>query len=173
VLDGFNYYGAVTSYDLGDPQVVSLESGITQNKFLAVPNARSQEAGHGVVVYPNPYRVESLWDEGRQVRDHYLWFANLPERCILRIYTLSGDRIFETRFDGRNYDGAGARGLFDPRRDLDTGPPALSGASYAWNMITRSGQAIASGLYLYAVEDLDGGEVLRGRFLVVKSDREN
>jgi hypothetical protein len=172
VLDGFKYYGAVTSYDLGDVQVPSLESGISQNKFLAVPNARAGD-GSRVTVYPNPYRVESLWDQGRQVRDHYLWFANLPPRCVLRIYTLSGDRVFETRFDGGAYAGEGARGLYDPQRDLDTGAPALSGASYAWNLISSEGQAIASGLYLYAVEDLDGGAVSRGKFLIVKSDREN
>jgi hypothetical protein len=124
-------------------------------------------------VYPNPYRVEAMWDQGRQVRDHYLWFANLPERCVLRIYTLSGDRVFETRFDGASYAGAGARGLYDPQRDLDTGAPALSGASFAWNLITAEGQAVASGLYLYSVEDLAGGGVSRGRFLIVKSDREN
>jgi hypothetical protein len=171
--DGFHYYGAVTSYDLGDAQVSSLESGISQNKFLAVPNARAGESARGVTVYPNPYRVEALWDQGRQVRDHYLWFANLPERCVLRIYTLSGDRVFETRFDGSSYAGAGARGLYDPQRDLDTGAPALSGASFAWNLITAEGQAVASGLYLYSVEDLAGGGVSRGRFLIVKSDREN
>jgi hypothetical protein len=173
VLNGFNYYGAVTSYDLGDVQVESLESGISQNKFLAVPNARTGEAGGDVVVYPNPYRVEARWDRGRQVRDHYLWFANLPSRCVLRIYTLSGDRIFETRFDGSSYSGQGTRGLYDPRSDLDTAAPALSGASFAWNMISANGQAIASGLYLYAVENLDGGAVSRGKFLIVKSDREN
>lgn len=173
LLDGFNYYGAVTSYDLGDVQVESLESGLSQNKFLAVPNARAGEVARAVTVYPNPYRVEARWDQGRQVRDHYLWFANLPERCVLRIYTLSGDQVFETRFDGRAYTGAGTRGLYDPNRDLDTGAPALSGASYAWNLITTEGQAIASGLYLYAVEDLEGGAVSRGKFLIVKSDREN
>jgi hypothetical protein len=40
-------------------------------------------------------------------------------------------------------------------------------------MISANGQAIASGLYLYAVENLDGGAVSRGKFLIVKSDREN
>jgi len=173
VRDGFNYYGAVTSYDLGDLQVPSLESGISQNKFLAVPNARSGQGAGGVTVYPNPYRVEARWDQGRQVRDHYLWFANLPSRCMIRIYTLSGDRVFETRFDGTSYAGGGTRGLYDPQRDLDTGAPALSGASFAWNLITQEGQAVASGLYLYSVEDLDGGAVSRGKFLIVKSDREN
>jgi hypothetical protein len=49
----------------------------------------------------------------------------------------------------------------------------LSGASFAWDLISRSGQAVATGLYLYSVEDLDRGDVTRGKFLIVKSDREN
>jgi hypothetical protein len=64
------------------------------------------------------------------------------------------------------------RGLYDPRQDLDTPPPVLSGASYPWNLISRNGQAVATGLYLYSVEDLDGGGTSRGRFVIVKSDRE-
>ncbi len=171
--DGFKYYGAVTSYDLGDEKVVSLESGIGQNKFLAVPLAAPGERAGGVVVFPNPYRVEARWDQGTLVRDHYLWFANLPRRCALRIYTLDGDLVFEQRFDGGAYRGEGARGLYDPRHDLDTPPPVLSGASYAWDLITRRGQAAATGLYLFAVEDLESGRVSRGKFLLVKSDREN
>lgn len=170
--DGFSYFGAVTSFDLGDDRIESLESGLGQNKFQAVPLAAPDERAGGPIVFPNPYRVEAQWDRGAQVRDHYLWFARLPQRCVLRIYTLSGDRVFETRFDGASYRGDGTRGLYDPRQDVDTGPPALSGASYAWNLITEQGQACATGLYIFSVEDLDNGQVRRGKFLVVKSDRE-
>jgi hypothetical protein len=48
----------------------------------------------------------------------------------------------------------------------------LSGASFAWNLITRTGQAAASGMYLWTVEDRDSGKTERGKFLVVKSDVE-
>ncbi len=171
--DGLSYFGAVTSYDLGDGQVPSLESGIPQNKFQAVPLADPEHRTHGVTVFPNPYRVEAAWDRGALVRDHYLWFANLPRRCSIQIYTLAGDRVFETRFDGDAYRGGGARGLYDPRQDFDTAAPTLSGASFAWNLITQEGQAVATGLYLFAVEDLESGGVERGKFLIVKSDREN
>jgi hypothetical protein len=171
--DGFTYYGAVTSYDTGDDRVSSLESGITQNKFQAVPSPRVGESTRGVTVFPNPYRVEAAWDRGTLVRDHYLWFANLPHRARLQVFTLAGDRVFETTFDGGQYRGEGARGLYNPKQDLDTPPPALSGASYAWDMISSEGQAIASGLYLFSVQDLDTGKYERGKFLIVKSDREN
>lgn len=171
--DGFSYFGAVTSFDLGDTKIPSLESGITQNKFQAVPAPAPGERSSGVTVFPNPYRVEANWDLGQRVRDHYLWFANLPARCMLRIYTLGGDRVFETSFEGSSYRGDDARGLFNPQTDRDVDPPSLSGASYAWNMITSGGQAAATGLYIFSVEDLASGKVSRGKFLIVKSDRED
>jgi hypothetical protein len=92
---------------------------------------------------------------------------------VLRIYTLAGDLVFETHFDGTSYRGEGARGLYNPSAERDVPAPFLSGASYAWNLITREGQAAATGLYLFSVEDLDSGKVSRGKFLIVKSDRED
>jgi hypothetical protein len=171
--DGFKYFCSVTAYDLGNPEIESLESGINQNKVLAIPAPSSAEAAAGkVTVFPNPYRVEARWDQGQKVRDHYLWFTNLPARCTLRIYTLAGDMVFDTNFDGATYHGEGARGIYDPSRELDVNPPTLSGTTYGWNLITREGQAAATGLYLYSVEDRAGGKKTIGKFLIVKSDRE-
>jgi hypothetical protein len=172
--DGFAYFAAVTAFDIGDERVPSLESGVSQNKLLAVPGAAPGErAGRGVTVFPNPYKVEAAWDRGTLVRDHYLWFANLPARAHLAVYTLAGDLVFETDFDGASYHGESARGLYDARSDLDVDPPDLSGASFAWDLISREGQAVASGLYLFAVEDLDTGKVERGKFVIIKADRES
>jgi hypothetical protein len=169
---GFKYFAAVRSYDTGDLQVSSLESSLEQNKVQVVPGPGPGQWGDGVVVFPNPYRVEARWDAGQLVRDHYLWFANLPERCVLRVYTLAGDRVKEVRFDGRSYAGQDARGVYDPRRDGDVRASVLSGTAWAWDLVSDQGQAVASGLYLFAVEDLATGGVSRGKFLVVKSDRE-
>lgn len=172
--DGFKYYCAVTSYDLGNIEVESLESGVSQNKTMAIPSpAPGERPNSKIVVFPNPYRVEARWDQGKLVRDHYLWFSNLPERCTIKIFTLSGDLVFDTDFNGANYHGEGSRGIYDPQRELDVGPPTLSGASYGWDLISRHGQAVASGLYLYSVEDKDTGKRTIGKFLIVKSDREN
>ncbi len=169
--DGFSYFAAVTSFDTGDDQVPSLESGVTQNKRQLVSSETPESRG-GVVVFPNPYKVEALWDVGTLVRDHYLWFANLPRRCKLSIFTLAGDLVYETEFDGDAYRGESARGLYDPGVDLDVAPPDLSGGAFAWNLISREGQAVATGLYLFSVRDLETGGVERGKFLIVKSDRE-
>jgi hypothetical protein len=170
---GFKYYAAVTAYDTGDDQIESLESGITQNLAQTVPAPSPAEAaGRKVTVFPNPYKAEAKWDAGEVVRDHYLWFANLPPRCSIRIYTLAGDLVKAFAFDGATYDGSSARGVFDPAADAALGAPRLSGSLFAWDLITDQGQAAASGLYIYAVEDAANGAVQRGKFLILKSDRE-
>jgi hypothetical protein len=170
--DGFKYYCAVTAFDIGNNQIRPLESGKSQNQRIAVPGSRPGERPDSKpTVFPNPYRVEARWDQGKNVRDHYLWFANLPERCTLRIFTLAGDLLFETEFDGANYHGEGTRGIYDS--SLSLGKPTLSGTTFGWDLITRQGQAIATGLYLYSVEDhTRGNKYTVGKFLVVKSDRE-
>jgi hypothetical protein len=169
--DGFRYWGAVTSYDTGDRTVESLESGITQNKFLVIPSANIGERQR-VYVFPNPYRVEAVWDSGLAPRDKVVWFGGLPERCTIRIYTLAGDLVMMRPFDSSVYHTENVRGIWTRDRNGDTGPPALSGASFAWDLITDRGQAVASGLYVWSVEDRTGGPVQRGKLLVIKSDRE-
>ena len=169
--DGFKYFGAVTAYDLGTPDIESLESGFAQNESMAVPApAPGEHAGEGVTVFPNPYRVEALWDRQRPARDHYLWFANLPQQCTIHLYTLSGDLVYETDFDGQTYNGSNARGIFKPGTDIKA---TLSGTTFGWDLITRHGQAAATGLYIWAVEDKSTHKRQTGKFLIVKSDREN
>jgi len=173
--DGFKYFGAVTSFDEGIIDTGSLESGTTQNLTEAIPApAPGERDGHKVTVFPNPYRVEAAWDQGptHLVRDHYLWFANLPKQCTLRIYTLAGDLVFETPFDGDTYAGQGARGIYNPAQEQDIAAPTMSGSMFGWNMITREGQATATGLYVFSVEDKATGKRELGKFLIVKSDRE-
>jgi hypothetical protein len=168
--DGFKYWAAVTAYDLGTSQIESLESGEDQNEVMFVPAPAPSEVKGGVSVFPNPYRVETAWDSGQQAREHFLWFTNLPSRCTLKIYTLSGALIYETEFDGATYNGSNARGIYQPANDL---PSNLSGTTFGWDMVTREGQAAATGLYMWAIEDKQTGKHQRGKFLLVKSDRES
>ena len=148
-----------------------LESGFSQNRILAVPApAPGEIAGLKPTVFPNPYRVEARWDRGQNVRDHFLWFTGLPAKCLLRVYTLAGDLVYEKDFDGSTYHGEGARGIYDPSKSL--GKPTMSGSTFGWNLITREGQAVATGLYMFSVEDRATGKRYLGKFLIVKSDRE-
>jgi hypothetical protein len=166
---GFKYFASVTAYDLGTTEIESLESGRSQNEVMVVPAPRVGERAGGVVVFPNPYRVEAAWDHGRNVRDHYLWFANLPARCSIRIYTLAGDLVLDQDFDGSTYNGSNARGIYNPASDL---PGTFSGATFGWDLVTRRGQAVATGLYMWSVEDHATGKTHVGKVLLVKSDRE-
>jgi hypothetical protein len=170
--DGFKYYAAVTSYDLGDPNIESLESGFAQNELVAIPGPApgGERNDLGITVFPNPYRVEASWDRGTQAKDHYLWFANLPSQCKIRIYTLSGDLVYSTDFDGASYTGLNARGINRGGADIKS---ILPGTMWGWDLITREGQAAATGLYMWAVEDKHSGARQTGKFLLVKSDRED
>jgi len=168
--DGFKYFAAVTAYDLGNPDIESLESGTSQNEQMAIPGPAPSEASGGVSVFPNPYKVEAAWDRGQQARDHYVFFTRLPTKCTIQIFTLSGDLVYSTDFDGSSYNGTNASGIVRTGTDL---PAVMSGTTFGWDMITRWGQAVASGLYIWAVKDKQNGNRQTGKLLILKSDRES
>jgi hypothetical protein len=170
VRDGFKYWVSVTSYDTGTNEIDPLESGIAQNRTFTIPGVQRGEAGAGrVIVFPNPYHGDAAWDEAL-LRDRYIWFAGLPQRCTIRIYTLAGDLVQTIPFDALTYGATNVRGIYDPddvwnpAREI----PKLSGAMAAWDLTTRKDQAIASGLYIFSVEDAATGEVERGSFVILK-----
>lgn len=168
--DGFKYWAAVTAFDTGSPEIESLESGIAQNRTFAIPGS-APVGPHGpkVVVFPNPYRGDAAWD-GSLGRDRYLWFANLPKRCTIRIYTLGGDLVDTIHFDGDTYVPTDIRGIYDPTdvRNPESDIPQLSGGMAAWDLVSRRDQGVATGLYLFSVIDSDTGEKQVGKFLVLK-----
>jgi hypothetical protein len=75
--------------------------------------------------------------------------ANLPARCKLEIYTLSGDIILEVNFDIPYQAPARAASSIRPRATR----AGLSRNVVRRDLITREGQACATGLYMFAVED--------------------
>jgi hypothetical protein len=44
----------------------------------------------------------------------------------------------------------------------------MSGGEHAWDLVSGSDQAIATGLYLFTVKDLANGEIKKGKFLIIK-----
>lgn len=170
VRDGFKYWVSVTSFDTGSLDIGSLESGITQNGAFCIPGAtRDEVPDHRVVVFPNPYHGDAAWDEPL-ARDRYLYFAGLPRRCTIRIFNLAGDLVETIEFDGDSYGATNVRGIFDPDDTYNPASdlPTLSGHLAAWDLTTREDQAVASGLYIFSVEDHGTGEYERGRFLIIK-----
>ena len=163
VSDGHHYWVSVTSYDLGNPETPSLESGLGQNSQHVIPGLSPPgAAGRKVTVFPNPYRGSAVWDSNRAT-GRYIWFAGLPARALVKVFTLAGDLVAEIDFDRDTYRGENAAGVV-----AGADAPLLSGTMAAWDLRSFNGQPVASGLYLFSVTDRDGGETQQGKFLVLK-----
>ena len=167
LLNGWQYKFAITSFDEGDAErnILSLESSkyFTQQKVFpgTIPN---KDFSNGkVFVYPNPFYKTALWD-GTSERDKKIYFANLPLKCDIKIYTLSGEQIETIRHDGLIYKGEGTRWF----QTFSGGDATLSGGEHAWDLISQNDQALASGMYLFSVKDLESGKTEIGKFIIIK-----
>lgn len=166
VLNGWQYGYAVTAFDSGDSntQLESLESSKIQTLKRIIPGTLAVTDGsRDVTVYPNPYYARAYWD-GRGERDRKLYFANLPQRAEVRIYTLAGDVVDQFDHDGVTYNASDINWF----QRFSDGSQQLSGGEHAWDLISQRDQAIATGLYLFTVKNKDTGEIKRGKFLIIK-----
>ncbi len=169
LLNGWpgSYYFAVTSFDRGNPanNLPSMESSIFENMTYAIPGAEvKQQNQRKIYVYPNPYRAGALWD-GFGERERLIWFANLPVKATIRIFTLAGDLVDILNHDAATYNGSGVTILEQKTANQDV---IFSGGEHAWDLISRRDQAIATGLYLFTVKDEETGDIYSGKFLVIK-----
>ena len=166
LLNGWQYAFAVTAYDSGDiaTSLNSLESSRLQTMRRVIVGVQPVSNGSEPIgVYPNPYYSQAYWD-GTEERDRKLYFTNLPGHAEIRVYTLAGDLVDVMQHDAASYNGSDIR-WFQKYAD---GTQQMSGGQHAWDLITQKDQAIASGLYLFTVKDLDLGNMQRGKFLVIK-----
>jgi hypothetical protein len=163
-----NYYG-VTAYDRGDPEtnMESLESSVYANRKYVFPGVVPEETRWTVEpsVYPNPYRGQAAWD-GYGSRGRMIWFQNLPPKAEIRIFTLAGDLVDIIQHD-EDYAGGDIQNIDEGKS------PIMSGGEHAWDLVTQHDQAIASGLYLFSVEDKNSesssyGTLKEGKFLIIK-----
>lgn len=103
-----------------------------------------------VFVYPDPYITGENpdgWDLTPSDSDPTgtkILFAQLPsELATIKIFSLSGDLVQTISHDGRGGDG-----------DAE------------WNLVSRNGQDIVSGVYLYSVDC--AGDTKVGRFTIIR-----
>lgn len=97
-----------------------------------------------VGVRPNPYKRAALHDNRASVYDHKLLFYNLPPQAKITIIDVAGQVI-------------------------DVIPFASSDASMGsvfWDMFSKDGIEVASGLYVYVVESPSGSKV--GYFSILR-----
>jgi hypothetical protein len=168
IHNGFLYFYSVTATD---HELEPDGSGITLpvgpglvgdpgSSFDATrPGATAQTAelreqfGANIYVYPNPATRDALAEfqqlnaNGGDPTGVRVMFTNLPmARNSIKIYTVSGDLVQALEHNGLAGSG-----------DL------------SWNLMSRNGQEIVSGVYLYSVEsDDDSFEDFIGKFVVVR-----
>jgi len=161
LVNNVEYYYSLTAYNKPDRALnwPSLETSQRLNARSVVPGTAPPQKIGQVAVVPNPYRGDikyrdyrPAWekpDGSRQFwleQDRRIQFIHLPGQCEIKIYTLAGDLVNTIYHNeiGTN------KGYQD------------------WNLTSSVGQAIASGIYLFTVEDLVLHEVQVGKFVVIK-----
>ncbi len=155
------YWVSVTAFDFGHPpkNLDALESYPRQNmvEVMAVDQEPEVLAGGklNVYCYPNPYRIDGnyrgrgLENRGNELpvsRSGTIYFANLPDRCTISIYTLDGDLV--RRIEHDEPEGSGTASV------------------HRWNLITRNTMWVVSGLYYWVVESAYGSQI--GKLVIIK-----
>ncbi|MBL8007005.1 MAG: hypothetical protein JNJ56_05695, partial [Ignavibacteria bacterium] len=93
-----------------------------------------------------------------------IYFYNLPSKCNISVWTISGDLVDQFDHDANTYNGSEIE-WFSTYSD---GTQRFAGGEHAWDMISKSDQAIASGLYMLVVKDINSGETKKSKFVIVK-----
>ncbi len=184
VKNGFLYFYSITAFDSTTDNSVTTELGGRRSAVESegvVPEARVDAHGkHGVWVVPNPYRGysqvaqrPSSWDLTPNATDPtgtHIDFMGLPAgQWTIRIYTVSGDLVQtihstdavneSVRQPVQMPNGQTLPG-YNRQQDNPTDGQAR------WNLISRNGQDIVSGIYLFTVDSSEGSQ--RGKFIVIR-----
>ena len=100
-------------------------------------------------VVPNPYIATNsmeqsvrnpLLNQSRKIR-----FDNVPSRCIIRIFTVSGYLV----------------------KTIDVDNLPENGMVF-WDLLTNEGLEVAAGIYIYHVKSNDTGDTKMGKFAIIK-----
>ncbi len=158
VLNGFIYFYAVTAFDInetgdtdpitGEKEVFSLECRHVASESQAVtPGTDPSAEADKVYVVPNPYYGGAAWDLVPNPRDPtgtHVDFMNLPVGSwTVKVYTVAGDLVRVLENDGSQNIG-----------------------QMKWDLVSRNGQDVVSGLYLFTVESRFGTQV--GKFVILR-----
>ncbi len=167
VHDGFQIYYSVVASDHAlfwdGEKWVPAGVGIREdpgNRFqIAMPAPIPQTAelrakeGANIYVFPNPATREALAEFQKQPpsRDdptgERIMFTNLPAaNNTISIFTASGDLVKTIHHNG-----------------------LAAGGSISWNLVSRNGQEVVSGIYLFTVQSDDSRfEDFQGRFVIIR-----
>lgn len=163
IKNGFRFFYAVTPYDFGailndedaepenDIYILPVIGGRTANQTYCIPLPPAKGNLDDVVVVPNPYIGSADWEGWAPslVRELRIAFMNLPNKCTIDIYTISGNWVDRIEHNDANY-----------------------GTAY-WdlaNFATEVGIQIASGVYIYHIDAPGIGEKI-GKFAVIMGEQ--
>ncbi|MBC8182618.1 hypothetical protein H8E88_16080, partial [candidate division KSB1 bacterium] len=107
-----------------------------------------------ITVVPNPYIVGATWEPPSIFKigrgEHRIFFTNLPSQCTIRIYTVRGYLVDTIVHNG-----------------MATNIGATTEGAVTWDLVSKDGQDIAYGVYIYHVDAPGIGEKI-GKFAVIK-----
>lgn len=117
-------------------------------KSAGVDLATAQDQLADVKVVPNPYVVAASWEKrtlfGAGRGDRKIDFIHLPQKCTIRIFTMSGRLV----------------------KILDVDNPITDGAT-SWDLVSDDGIEIAYGVYIYHIDAPGIGKSI-GKFAIIK-----
>ncbi len=128
----------------------------------------AKEQLNRIRVVPNPYIAAETWEpfntysSGRGQRE--IHFINLPAKCTIRIFNVSGEMIDKIEHDSRvdaNQEVTGLNRLTD---GTDTG---LNNGTAIWDLLSKDNLEISYGVYLYHIQAPGIGEKT-GTFAIIK-----
>lgn len=164
-LAGFNYWYSLRSYDSGHADwngtgiaIASLESGHgapetrthVPSKPIVIATEKKDRFEELVTVVPNPFKLDDVHRYPGGSED--IRFVNVPRKCKISIFTVSGDLIAV---------------VDNPLRTRT----ANKGEATWTQVVQNFASKVATGKYLYVVESLvpeSMGEKAYGTFMVIK-----
>jgi hypothetical protein len=179
VLNGFVYFYSVTAGD-SVPNGAELFGRRSGSEADGVVPQVATRTGKNVWVVPNPYRGyaniadrPSAWDLTPNATDPTgtsIAFMGLPPgKWTIKIYTVAGDLVQTLHNDDPINDSirsqvVGSDGKTRPGYNAQQDNP--NDGQARWNLISRNGQDIVSGIYVFVVESGQGTQ--RGKFVVIR-----
>jgi hypothetical protein len=143
----FRIIGAGQSGDPGSSFQNTVPGAVAQTA------AEREKYGVNIYVFPNPATRDAL-EEFQQLFPNSddptgvrVMFTNLPAaRNYVKVFTIDGDLVTEIPHDGTNGYG-----------------------QVSWNLVSRNGQEVVSGVYLYTVESEDNSfDDFIGKFVIIR-----
>jgi hypothetical protein len=166
VHNGLPYWYSVIAFDDGSAEKIKRGGEVdsiprfgsySQAMQVVYPRGTPARVPERVRVVPNPYpgMHASARATGRAIGDlaeyeqdpsgRRVRFVNLPRKAMVRVYSASGDLVWERYFED---------------------PTDASGEPPGWNLVSRNDQEIVSGIYILHVESPAGTEITK--FIVVR-----